>query len=163
MDQLEPLAGLEPDQRLNDLLDVLGPITPPRESPTSASVIDLTRDSPDPHASTSLPTSNQPLTSVPDSSPPAAEDICLARVLELFPDISHEYVKHLHSCHKSKDTSDQHNNTSVYLEPVIEDILAESSYPKEKNSKKRSSNEEDNREQDDGSRNINVPEYRAPL
>lgn len=80
----------------------------------------------------SLPFRGSPATPSHAVAAPAPQDYdrCLLGILELFPDISHEHVKHLYDAEVSVAQSD--NSSSVIIEHLIEKILDKRTFPKEK-------------------------------
>lgn len=65
----------------------------------------------------------------------SASTVCLSKVLELFPDISHKFVEELCTTRNTDESFGK--GDLIYIEKVIEDILAKSSYPKETKGVKR--------------------------
>ena len=66
-------------------------------------------------------------------------EACLNKALELFPDISHKYVEEL--CDSHHATELHFHGDFSYVESVIEDILGDPSYPKEKKLKRKRAGE----------------------
>ena len=158
MDYVRSRHGLSPGQLpvIPEVIDLSGihprpaPYPPPSRQPhptTSPAVVDLTDDVPGIPSSTTPP--GPP--SIPEpptiSDEEQSEEICLVKVLEMFPDISHEHVKGLHARYRASALATGQGDSAMYLELVIEDILASLPYPTEKNSKrKRSLDEEESHE-----------------
>lgn len=71
-------------------------------------------------------------------------EVCLNKALELFPDVSHAYVKELCDTHHAAELHSQ--GDSSYVERVIESILADSSYPKRQKLKRKRTEEDPNSE-----------------
>lgn len=68
-----------------------------------------------------------------------AEDACLAQVLEVFPDVSHEYVRELYNSREiSHMRSDGQDSTPL----IIDAVLAQPQYPKQKELKRKRENED---------------------
>lgn len=74
------------------------------------------------------------------------EDACLTRILELFPDISHQHVRELYNHHKNYDHT-QGRAESRTIENIIEDILQNPSYPKQRDAKRKRTPESDDETQ----------------
>jgi TRIAD3 protein (E3 ubiquitin-protein ligase RNF216) len=84
-------------------------------------------------------------------------DSLLLQVLEIFPDISHKYVKDLIARHRASQlatTDFRPNNVEIALsaEAIYEEILGQTTYPKEeteKGKRKRENSEEDKNDWED--------------
>ncbi|KAL1986976.1 hypothetical protein VTN96DRAFT_5132 [Rasamsonia emersonii] len=63
------------------------------------------------------------------------ESIFLGKILEVFPDISHEYVKNLYEKHNVNLGPGQ--DVTHIIEPAVDQILADGTYPKQKNRKRK--------------------------
>lgn len=76
------------------------------------------------------------------------DDACLTKILELFPDISHQYVNDLCAFYKTHALSHQQGGDSNFIEPIIEDILTKLPYPKQKDAKRKRAAEDEEDSQD---------------
>ena len=94
-------------------------------------------------------TANPALAVLNDLTPaPTTDAALLAQILEIFPDISHQYVDELIARHKDTMSTDNGNTPFIGFglflvkETIIEEILENPSYPKQEKLK-RKANEED--------------------
>ncbi|KAL2011185.1 hypothetical protein VTN00DRAFT_3903 [Thermoascus crustaceus] len=76
----------------------------------------------------------------------SSEDACLARILELFPDISHQHVRELYNHHKNDDLTPGRAESRT-IENIIEDILQNPPYPKQRDAKRKRTPESDDETQ----------------
>lgn len=119
----------------------------PPSSPVSRNARGNSSDNNTDHSSAGTRNVAPPTTPAVDLDSEAA---CLEKALELFPDISHQYVAGLFTIHKSNASRQAQDIRPV--DRVIEDILEKSSYPKQKDAKrKRTEEQEDDQEWKDDS------------
>ncbi|GAB1193813.1 hypothetical protein APSETT444_003043 [Aspergillus pseudonomiae] len=93
---------------------------------------------------------NPALTVLDDPTPsPTANAALLPQILEIFPDISHQYVEELIARHKDTMSASGGDtpfiNFGLFLvkETIIEEILENASYPKQEKLKRKTEEEED--------------------
>ncbi|XHG04433.1 hypothetical protein AWENTII_007701 [Aspergillus wentii] len=104
--------------------------------------LDRTRGHASTRSSSAAHMAQSPVSVIDITSDTEDEDDPLPKVLELFPDISQQYVKDLFARHKpDQDTS---------YEKIIEEILANPSYPKQKELKRKRTVTEDDKDWESG-------------
>ncbi|KAE8385925.1 hypothetical protein BDV23DRAFT_164041 [Aspergillus alliaceus] len=101
-------------------------------------------------------TTNPAQTVLNDPIPPStAETHLLAQILEIFPDISHQYVEGLIARHKKTISASGSNATCSAFEPlmakeiIVEEILEGPSYPKQEKLKRKTGETDETDKNDD--------------
>lgn len=85
------------------------------------------------------------------------ESIFLGKILEVLPDISHGYVKNLYEKHKQNLGPGQ--DVTAIIEPAVDQILADGTYPKQENRKRKRAPADSESDSEEITRSRNVEGY----